>query len=104
MSTAVLKSLPIVTVSASGTAVPLSAGSIDNVLAVYISCPAANTGNIMVGDSTVEAAGSMSGVEIAKGQVPLVISYPGQYIDLQQIYVDALNAGDKAKVSYLVVV
>lgn len=103
-ATLVLKSLPLVTVTTSGTAVPLSATDIDKVVMIYISCPAANTGNIMVGDSTVEAASGLSGMEISKGQVPLVIGSPNHYVDLKNIYVDALNSGDKCKVSYLQVV
>ena len=98
---AVLKALPIVTVTTSGTAVVVSATPIQNVLEVYISCPAANTGNIQAGDSTVEAASGLAGAEIAKG-TSLKIGPCDEFIDLQNIYIDALNNGDKAKISYLV--
>lgn len=100
---AVIKALPIVTVTTSGTAVAVSATNIENVLEVYISCPATNTGNIMFGDSSVEAASGLSGAEIAKGTT-LKIGYCGQYIDLKNLYIDALNNGDKAKISYLIMV
>jgi hypothetical protein len=101
MASVVLKSLPQVVVTTSGTAVVASSTSIDKVVAVFISCPAANTGNIQVGDSTVEAAAATRvGVEVAKSTM-LTIQYSGHYIDLANIYVDALNNGDKALISYL---
>lgn len=98
---AVLKALPIITVTTKGTAVVFSSTPIQNVLEVYISAPAANTGNILVGDSSVEANSGLAGAEIAKGTT-LKIGYCGEYIDLANMYADALNNGDKVQVSYLV--
>lgn len=101
MASVVLKSLSQVVVTTAGTAIPVSSTSIDRVVAVFISAPAANTGNIQVGDSTVEAAAATRiGVEVAKATA-ITIQYAGHYIDLQNIYVDALNNGDKALISYL---
>jgi hypothetical protein len=106
MATALFKSLPIVTVATAGTRVPISATSVDRVVAVYISAPAANTGSIYVGDSTTKAITSPVGLEIAKGVSPVKLEYSGagNYIDLQNIFVDAINTGDKATVSYLILV
>lgn len=104
MASVVLKALPQVVVATAGTAVAASSTSIDKVVAVFISCPAANTGNIQVGDSNVEAvAATRSGAEVAKSTI-LSIQYSDHYIDLQSIFVDALNNGDKALISYLQIV
>lgn len=106
MASVVLKALPAVVVAAAGTAVVASATSIDKVVAVFITCPAANTGVIQVGNSDVNYSAtpaSRVGAEVAKNTC-LHIQYGSHYIDLQSIYVDAATSGDIALISYLQVV
>lgn len=105
MASVVLKSLPVVTVAAAGTRVPFSATPIDKVVAVYVSAPAANTGNMYIGGLTTLASTKV-GMEIAKATSAVKLEYSGDgnYIDIQNMYADALNSGDSVTVCYLQVV
>ncbi len=103
MANAVLKSLPAVVVTASGTAIQASTLSVDRVVAVFVSAPTANTGAIQVGDLTTKysATGSLRiGAEVAKNTT-LQIQYSGHFIDLRGIFIDAVTSGDIALISYL---
>ena len=100
MAVAVLKSLDQVTVTTAGTAVPITALNLDRVIAVFISCPTANTGAIQVGDLNVKATGTRNGVEVAKSTM-LPIQYAGHYINMKDIFVDAVTSLDKVLISYL---
>lgn len=100
MASVVLKSLSQVVVATAGTAVQASSTAIDKVVAVYISCPASNTGNIQFGGSTTDATGVRIGAEVAKGTC-VEVKFDGHYIDLQSLYIDALNNNDIALISYL---
>lgn len=70
---------------------------------IVITAPAANTGNMYVGDSTVTSA---NGLELPKGGAPVIIKAPvvnghQQMFDLSKLYFDAATSGDKLRVAYL---
>lgn len=95
---AVLVTSAQVVVAAAGTEQRLSAASVTGVVAIYLSAPAANTGTVYVGDSSVTAD---NGIAILKG-TSLEIKEPnGQMLDIYNMYVDAATSGDKLNVSYL---
>lgn len=94
----VLKTAPQVTVATSGSEQRLVSGSISNVEAVYVSAPAANTGDIFVGDSDVAVG---RGITIPKGTTAVILSPKGEMLDIYNMYVDAATNNDKANVSYL---
>lgn len=93
----VLKTLPTVTVAASGTEQPLASSPVDKAVKVYVTAPASNTGNIYVGDSSVAVT---RGTEIIKGTTREFFS-DGDLIDIQTMFVDVATNGDKAQISYL---
>lgn len=93
-----LKTLAQVTVATSGTEQRLTSNHISNVEAIYISAPAANTGSIYVGDSSVATT---RGIEIPKGTSFTIMAPRGDMINIRDIYVDAANNGDKCNITYL---
>jgi len=84
-----------VTVATSGTQQPLVAAAVSNVSEVYVSCPAANTGIIFLGDANVSTT---RGIEIAKGTTVVI---RGDQLDIANMFVDAATSGDKANVAYV---
>jgi hypothetical protein len=98
---AITKSLPQVTVTTAGTAVPLTATTVSNCIKAYISAPASNTGNVWIGDSSVKASTGV-GMEIVKGTTRELVSPTGDLLDLQTTYADAATSGDKVSITYLV--
>jgi hypothetical protein len=106
MST-VFKSLAAKAVAASGTAEVISASNFENVIAVYLHCPTANTGIVVVGGSNTKYSATKAnkiGTEIEKGSTLKIESGGNHYIDLKNIYVDAATNGDVVLISYLQVV
>ncbi len=89
--------LPQVTVATAGTEQRLSSAPISNVVKAYVSSPAANTGNIWIGDSAVAVG---RGIEVVKGTTITLEAQEGQLIDLFGTYVDAATNGDKASITY----
>jgi hypothetical protein len=93
----VFKTGAVITVATSGTEVQMPV--IDRVVALYLAAPAANTGIMYAGDTTVAVA---TGIPIVKSTAPVVIMAPeGHFIDMQSIWVDAATSGDKLVYSYL---
>lgn len=89
------------TVAASGTAVKLTASAqrCHSVLIVPLST---NTGNVYVGDSTVNKTTSPQ-IVIPKGAPPVTIEVPvGYCIDLTQWYLDADVNGEGVAFLYMV--
>lgn len=85
-------------VTTAGTRVKLVSAPISNVVKVWITVPAANTGSIYVGDVNVSAT---RGIEVIKGGQPLVIeAHMGELLDLDNIWVDAATSGDDFQVTY----
>lgn len=90
------RTLAVVDVLAAGTAVPLSATPLEteNIL---IQAKRTNTGNIFVGDSTVDAT---NGVSIGPGEFVSLSADSEEddasyaVIDLMDIYIDAANNND----------
>lgn len=104
---AVLKTLAAKAVAASGTKEAITTSDISGVVAVYLHCPAGNTGIIVVGDSSTKYSATLAnkiGTEIAKGTTLTIESSGQNYIDLKNIYVDAATNGDVVLISYLQVV
>lgn len=71
---------------------------------LVVSAPAANTGNIYVGDSAVSAT---RGIEVAKGTTVSITAdmsgrAGGEEFILSDFYIDAATSGDDANVSYVV--
>lgn len=87
-----------VTVTTAGTRVPLAANTIDKVVKVYMYAPAANTGTVFIGGSTVSAT---NGNAVEKGTRHEIEAPGGEYIDVQNIFVDAATSGDKLNVMVL---
>lgn len=83
----------------SGTELRLTAAAVENVISIILSVPAANTGNIYIGDINVSTT---RGVEIVKGTTLIIDAPEGQIIDIYNMYFDAATTGDKLNVSYLV--
>ena len=78
------------TVTSAGTAVPLSATSIQ-VDYVIIMAETDNTGYICVGASTVVATVlTRRGIPLYAGDTPLVL----EAVDLSQVYIDSVVSGD----------
>jgi hypothetical protein len=98
MSVVKLVTLPQVTVATAGTEQRIAASSVENVVAVYLSVPAANNGVIIAGDSSVAAT---VGRIIEKSTTFEIVAPQGHYIDIYNIWVDAATSGDKVNVSYL---
>jgi hypothetical protein len=93
-----LVSAGAVTVTTAGTRVALSATPIANVVKIYLTNPAANTGLIYIGDSTVA---STNGIQIVKGATIEISSPKEDMLDLQLMYADSATNGDKVIVNYL---
>lgn len=83
----------------SGTQLPLTGAAVENVVAIFLSVPAANTGSIFVGDEDVSTT---RGIELPKGSNLRIDAPEGQYLDIFNMYFDAATTGDKLNVSYLV--
>jgi len=83
----------LVTVASAGTAVVAGANSVE-AHAVIITASKGNTGNLYIGDSTVD---STTGAELAAGEA-FIVNGDGEYVDLSTIYVDAATNGDTARV------
>lgn len=94
----ILVSPAAVTVTTSGTEQPLVAANVSGVVAIYLSAPAANTGTMYVGDSTVSTT---VGIPIIKGTTERIFAPEGQILDIKNMYVDAATDGDKLNVAYL---
>lgn len=94
----VLKTLPQATVATAGTAVQLTTGTFSNVVSIIVSAPAANTGNIYIGDSGVLAT---RGIEVVKGTSVTIQAPTSEMIDLNKIYANAATSGDKVNITYL---
>lgn len=92
----ILKTGAVITVTTSGTAVQLP--TIDRVVAIYFSGPAANTGIVYIGGSTVSVA---LGTPVVKSTVVSIHAPEGQFIDVANIWADAGTSGDKLVYSYL---
>ena len=84
---------------ASGTELRLTAASVQNVVSVILSAPAANTGTIYVGDADVS---TVRGIAIIKGTTQVINAPQGDYLDIHNMYFDAATSGDDLLVSYLV--
>lgn len=93
---AVLISLPEVTVATSGSEQRLAAAAISNVVKVIVSSKSGNTGNAWIGDSDVAVG---RGVEIVKG-TSMEFFVDGELIDIYNMYVDVATSGDKVGVAY----
>lgn len=98
MPAVALKTLTQVTVAATGTEVAIATSAIQNVVAVHFYAPAANTGTVYVGDSSVTTA---NGIAIEKGTKYIIEAPRGEYISVQTIFVDAATNGDKLNVAVL---
>lgn len=85
-------------VTTAGTEVPLVASAISNVIKVIITAPAANTGNIYVGDVNVSAT---RGIEVVKGTSYVIDAPQNELLDLGAMWVDAATNGDDFQVTYL---
>lgn len=95
----ILVSPAAVTVATSGAEQPLVAADVSGVVAIYLSAPAANTGTVYVGDSTVSTT---IGIAIIKGTTaPPIYAPEGQFLDIKNMFVDAATSGDKLNVAYL---
>lgn len=93
----VLKTGTPITVTTAGTKVQMP--TIDRCVAVYFAGPAANSGIVYVGDTTVSIS---TGFPIVKSTNAFKVEAPqGQIIDTASIYVDAATNGDKVAYSYL---
>lgn len=96
-----LKTIGAVIVAAAGTRVQLSSEK-RPVSSISIQAPSTNTGNIFVGDSTVDAA---NGQVLIPGQLMSITppnrSAKGDEVMLDQVYVDAASNGDQVRVSVL---
>lgn len=93
-----LVTLPQVTVATAGTEQRIATSAVQNVVAVYLSVPAANTGVVFAGDASVSAT---VGRIIEKSTTFEIVAPQGQYIDIHNIWVDVATSGDKVNVSYL---
>lgn len=93
--------LPVVTVAAAGTRVPLTAGHVVASTCVVEADPA-NTGYVYVGDDTVT---STNGMALLPGDSVTIesdkIKSGNEEIFLEDIYVDAQTSGNKVRVQYL---
>lgn len=96
-----LFTLADVTVTTAGTRVQITTTETP-VSSVVFTAPAANTGVIYIGDSSVAAA---RGIEIAKGTSVTInqdmARSAGEEYVLSDFYADAATNGDKVKVSYV---
>lgn len=88
-----------VTVTTSGTEVRLVAAAVQQVVKIYLSAPAANTGTIYIGDSDVSTS---RGIALIKGETMEISAPQGEYLDIHNIWADAATSGDKVNVAYLV--
>lgn len=98
--------LPVVTVTTAGTAVPLSATQIF-ASTIVIEADTLNTGNIYWGGVDVSATkGNTLVAEQSNTLTADLLRYDlshgnNQKLDLSQIYVDADTNGNKVRVSYM---
>jgi hypothetical protein len=101
MANVKLFTLADITVTTAATRVQVSSTATP-VMDVIFTCPAANTGVIYVGDSSVSAS---RGIEVAKGTSISINQAFGRSAGLEyklsNFYVDAATNGDKVKVSYV---
>ena len=93
-----IKTLAQKTVTTAGTRVQITTTPLLGVEAIYLSAPAANTGIVFIGDSSVAAG---RGVEIAKGTTFTILSPKGEMLALESLYVDAATSGDKLNITYV---
>ncbi len=96
------KTIAAKTVASAGTAEAIVASPV-RAASILIQADVDNTGNMYLGDSTVDDS---NGIEVAPGQV---IEWTGdqargieQQIDMSQIYVDADNDGEGIRILVLV--
>lgn len=94
----VIETLAQVTVATSGTEQRLSATDKQYVIKVILSVPAANTGTMYVGDSSVSVN---NGIAIIKGTTYEISAPQGEFLDVKNMYVDAATNGDKINVTIL---
>lgn len=86
-----------ITVAASGTEQRLLAAPVANIVAVYVSAPAANTGSVYIGDANVSTT---RGIEVPKGTT-LKLEAVDNQLDVFEMWADVATSGDKLNVSYL---
>ncbi len=89
-------------VAVPGTAVPIAAAALYVRSAEFYAGrdAAANVGNIFVGDATVDQA-AVKTMEVAPGATVEFPAGPGIMYDLHEYYIDALNAGDGLRGTYV---
>jgi hypothetical protein len=93
-----LVTYPQVTVATAGTEQRVVSAPVDKALKLFITAPAANTGSVFIGDSSVS---STRGITVIKGTT-LELSLEGEYIDVHNIWADVATNGDKLDVAVLV--
>jgi len=94
----VLRTLAQRTVTAAGTEVQLTAATVNNVVKAWVTCPAANTGSIYIGDASVSTT---RGIEVPRATTLVLDCFGTELLDLNNMWVDAATSGDDFQVTYL---